>query len=262
MVIMPTGNVAHANTLRLLTRCAVILISLSLMQNGAFATCVVVVKSGNRVVIGTDSLRKDEITGESFSGCKITRMGNLIVTASGQIQSAPDYDVYALVKKLHTKNPDVQVIVAAFNKAIPAPLKSVLEDIRERNPTRFREMVAYKLNYALQVVFVDISQANARVYASYFPVRVINGEIEIKLESMADKGIEQSQLHRLGVSEAIAPLTMNYFDKPDMVAPVRAAIITEMKAEPRRVGGQIALMLITGNSVRWVQKTDSCADER
>jgi len=244
--------------IRVLSRCVAIMACFALAETPTFATCVIVVKVRNQVVVGADSFRTNEMSGQTTQACKILKIGHLVFTASGQTLS-PYHDVYGLVKKLYETNGDVAELFIMFNTSVLPPLKKAVENVRDHSsPELFQRVVK---GDALQAVFIDVSGESPRLFSSYFRLKLVDGRIDIYAEPHADSGAEDFELHRLGEHAAIDSLTRNYFDRPDIVAPVRAAIDTQMKATPKSVGGPIAIMLISGSSVQWVEKSKPCKDQ-
>ncbi len=220
-------------------------------------TCIVAVKSHDKIIVGADSkasyLIQDEKTGEikkiSTSMCKIKKYGNYHVAVAGS------YSDIALLKakSAFTNVYDLERSVKILSDSFSSEILRKVNVVKENYSSLFKEIQLKNNNIFSSVIIFGINHDT--LHLSVLRFFLSTEETTIKVNSKYENGTIITAGHTNEIDDL---LQLESTWKDGIVKGVKRLIEIESIAQPNSVGGPIDIIVVTLNGAFWIDKKEEC----
>jgi hypothetical protein len=225
----------------------------------AGATTLVAVWTPTTTVIGADSLTHTLDDGKRWSMCKIRRAGPVVWAATG-ITGNPDFhfSLDRLVGEAMSGPGSLDAKITAFETALFVPLSEVVHNIRIENPSWYYRHA--KGHAVTRLIFSAHEDGVNRFWMREFVAESarIGDEIDISVKRTDCPGptCQDFRVFLLGQYDYASRIASDagFWEKNGLAESVRRSIETEIAGNPDHVGPPIAIVEVTRDGVRWVEK--------
>jgi len=243
----------------------------------AYGSSIIVVRTDNEVVIGTDSKRvraakEDLSNAQSELVCKIVRADNIFIVSAGIAGILPhnhgkipaEFDLTEIMNRAALGEGSMMDKADTLAKAVDGALLRISEWAKKKMRTFFEKMFIGK--QLLQVVIAGLENGLPTIIVMAFePTISPSGELKINVESHPCPGVACPSgfvYIFIGKHEAIdryLPLAPDMW-KNNPVEVVRELMEIEVTSERETVGRPIDILRITKDGPEWIQEKDMCED--
>lgn len=221
------------------------------------ATVLYVRYTSNEIIIATDSKRTAE-TGQTVCVCKLSRIGDIFVASAGLAEYGP-FDPRDFARQAIQSSNKLTEVRDKFEQLIQQPLITVLQKVRNRNPSRYE---VFKQGAAVNMVFVRFITGPELAATALTPRDTADGSIILDSHPITLNGpVKRAQRISVGISRRAEV----YLDRPSFWAKGTVAgvqRVMQLSIEDNKdAGAPIDLVQLTKGSARWFPVEPKC-DER
>jgi hypothetical protein len=239
-------------------KCAALVALAAVACSHASATVLYVRFSSHEIVIGADSRRTLE-NGESYSVCKIRRIGDTFVSSAGVAES-DIFNPTEIARQAITTSRTLGKAGTKFEQLIEQPLIDVLKVIKGRDRARYE---AFKQGAAFNIFFVKFKDQPELIATSFTPIDRQDGSIILdKNTTTLVGGVKGSIPIFVGISKRAESLHArpSLWSKGSVTGVRR---VLQISIEDNSESGEpIDIVQITkSSSARWYPREPGCDDK-
>ncbi len=228
----------------------------------ATSTCLVAIRTKNKIFIGADSKMTSFANGKKFSSvtCKIQKAGNQYFATAGFVSQTPNYDADKLIKTVCRGNENCSLYerIARFDKIIKKELPTALEQFEKGDPVEFKKTGGVGIDNGLLVWLIGFEKGiPIFVSSDYRPELTRNNKIKIKVYRMSCPGdcTRGDKVYTFG--EKINEFTKkhpNWEVSRSEEGNIHFLIQMEIDSGNRMVGPPIDILELNKEGATWLQK--------
>jgi hypothetical protein len=220
------------------------------------------------VVLGSDSLVTLVIGKHTTpaSSCKIQRIANVFISASGAIGQASGFSAFDIAKRAASNNTELIVAANRFEVGARKPFAAYLSRLRKESPLEFMRFCNDR--DCLQVVFATVENGVPKIAVRAFKVRVKGNSIIVTPDSRMDcpgncaTGFEQTVLGVNDEATSIFDRTPHFWRVKGIVPGMEELIGAEISAHGDVVGPPISILMLDKQGARFLPEHQGlCQDQ-
>jgi hypothetical protein len=208
------------------------------------ATTVVIVRDGNTITVGADSLGTYTVDGKRVPIppiCKVAQSHRFVFTATGRVLTTDGFDAYRIARSVISSPGDFDVIWASLRKKMD-------REVRAMNARDQVDGTGVKKGEGIiDIELVAVASPPKAVAWSWTFAE--SGKVEGSEVSIKDRAIKP-----FGTFEAATKWLQKYPSPKNTLGYVNAVLNVEAEGEPDKVGRPFSILTVTSSGISWVDR--------
>jgi hypothetical protein len=241
-----------------------VIVALFLCSWVSSASTLVVIRFGNSVVVAADSRRTQVSTGQviSDSVCKIQEIGpNRFLAAVGATEILETIDTRAASERAGS----IGQLAADIEVRLKPVIARTSAEVAQAKLTDPDIYAAYMGESTLltYVILGTVGQGNYGWAMRDFSARdIVNGNDPIR-NNCPPNCLTRTPIILAGSQKEAANLARGTSVwRNGFVAAAEELVRAQIRTDPKRVGGSISVLLLTGNGAQWIKRGACISDQR
>ncbi len=242
-----------------------IAITLSVLLFGsAQATCIVIIKARDRIIVAADSMRGfiSQNTGKverRETVCKIIQVGDGLFASAGIGDISGSFDPRLIAKQIMSTQDTPSEKARKLDGLIVLKLKDEMKMLRTTEPLIFQQACEQDLSTA----FFGHDKGGVYLYIRKFDIQPF-GQVDVAVKIVTAFNCPSQQCRgyeRLALGESkIVEAKWNRLPSKYALLPkaVSSLVESQIVVSPDKVGPPVDVVEVTQSSIKWINKKKEC----